>query len=97
MICKTTQVGPNHVVQHAQQAPYFAGAQLAHFAEQGVVNTVFGPPGSLASYDGMMSACIGFDVRIISPRSLAQARGLTSAAFFSKTSCKCKLWLLYAS
>mmetsp|Transcript_28659 Transcript_28659/g.66073 ORF Transcript_28659/g.66073 Transcript_28659/m.66073 type:complete len:750 (+) Transcript_28659:129-2378(+) len=29
------------------QAPYFAGAQLAHFAEQGVVNTVFGPPGLL--------------------------------------------------
>lgn len=29
------------------QAPYFAGAQLAHFAEQGVVSTVFGPPGLL--------------------------------------------------
>mmetsp|Transcript_62144 Transcript_62144/g.148228 ORF Transcript_62144/g.148228 Transcript_62144/m.148228 type:complete len:750 (+) Transcript_62144:110-2359(+) len=29
------------------QAPYFAGAQLAHFAEKGVVNTVFGPPGLL--------------------------------------------------
>jgi len=29
------------------QAPYFAGAQLAHFAEQGVVHTVFGPPGLL--------------------------------------------------
>uniref|UniRef100_A0A7S1AHB7 XPG N-terminal domain-containing protein n=1 Tax=Noctiluca scintillans TaxID=2966 RepID=A0A7S1AHB7_NOCSC len=29
------------------QAPYFAGAQLAHFAEQGVVQTVFGPPGLL--------------------------------------------------
>ncbi|CAE7245044.1 Prpf6, partial [Symbiodinium sp. KB8] len=29
------------------QAPYFAGAQLAHFAEQGVVETVFGPPGLL--------------------------------------------------
>mmetsp|Transcript_9268 Transcript_9268/g.25991 ORF Transcript_9268/g.25991 Transcript_9268/m.25991 type:complete len:748 (-) Transcript_9268:242-2485(-) len=28
-------------------APYFAGAQLAHFAEQGVVQTVFGPPGLL--------------------------------------------------
>jgi hypothetical protein len=29
------------------QAPYFAGAQLAHFAEQGEVSTVFGPPGLL--------------------------------------------------
>eukprot|EP00747_Dinoflagellata_sp_TGD_P165583 gnl/TRDRNA2_/TRDRNA2_187044_c0_seq1.p1 gnl/TRDRNA2_/TRDRNA2_187044_c0~~gnl/TRDRNA2_/TRDRNA2_187044_c0_seq1.p1 ORF type:complete len:759 (+),score=169.14 gnl/TRDRNA2_/TRDRNA2_187044_c0_seq1:119-2395(+) len=29
------------------QAPYFAGAQLAHFSEQGVVQTVFGPPGLL--------------------------------------------------
>mmetsp|Transcript_45280 Transcript_45280/g.105693 ORF Transcript_45280/g.105693 Transcript_45280/m.105693 type:complete len:759 (+) Transcript_45280:77-2353(+) len=29
------------------QAPYFAGAQLAHFAEQGIVQTVFGPPGLL--------------------------------------------------
>lgn len=29
------------------QAPYFAGAQLAHFVEQGVVQTVFGPPGLL--------------------------------------------------
>mmetsp|Transcript_37642 Transcript_37642/g.107530 ORF Transcript_37642/g.107530 Transcript_37642/m.107530 type:complete len:756 (-) Transcript_37642:56-2323(-) len=29
------------------QAPYFAGAQLAHFSEQGVVHTVFGPPGLL--------------------------------------------------
>lgn len=29
------------------QAPYFAGAQLAHFAEQGVVQAVFGPPGLL--------------------------------------------------
>lgn len=29
------------------QAPYFAGAQLAHLAEQGVVSTVFGPPGLL--------------------------------------------------
>jgi len=28
-------------------APYFAGAQLAHFAEEGVVSTVFGPPGLL--------------------------------------------------
>jgi len=28
-------------------APYFAGAQLAHFAEQQVVNAVFGPPGLL--------------------------------------------------
>jgi hypothetical protein len=28
-------------------APYFAGAQLAHFAERGVVQTVFGPPGLL--------------------------------------------------
>jgi len=29
------------------QAPYFAGAQLAHFSEQGIVHTVFGPPGLL--------------------------------------------------
>lgn len=29
------------------QAPYFAGAQLAHFAEQNVVQTIFGPPGLL--------------------------------------------------
>jgi hypothetical protein len=29
------------------QAPYFAGAQLAHFAEQGVIASVFGPPGLL--------------------------------------------------
>jgi len=29
------------------QAPYFAGAQLAHFSEMGVVNTVFGPVGLL--------------------------------------------------
>lgn len=29
------------------QAPYFAGAQLAHFAEQGLVHSVFGPPGLL--------------------------------------------------
>lgn len=29
------------------QAPYFAGAQLAHFAEQGEVSAVFGPPGLL--------------------------------------------------
>jgi len=29
------------------QAPYFAGPQLAHFAELGVVSTVFGPPGLL--------------------------------------------------
>jgi len=29
------------------QAPYFAGAQLAHFAEHGVVHSVFGPPGLL--------------------------------------------------
>mmetsp|Transcript_98390 Transcript_98390/g.275530 ORF Transcript_98390/g.275530 Transcript_98390/m.275530 type:complete len:753 (+) Transcript_98390:180-2438(+) len=29
------------------QAPYFVGAQLAHFAEQGVVSAVFGPPGLL--------------------------------------------------
>jgi len=28
-------------------APYFAGAQLAHFAEQKVVHSVFGPPGLL--------------------------------------------------
>jgi len=29
------------------QAPYFAGAQLAHLMDQGVVSTVFGPPGLL--------------------------------------------------
>jgi len=29
------------------QAPYFAGAQLAHLSEHGIVNTVFGPPGLL--------------------------------------------------
>ncbi|CAD7960789.1 unnamed protein product [Amoebophrya sp. A25] len=29
------------------QAPYFAGTQLAIFAEQGLVNGVFGPPGLL--------------------------------------------------
>jgi hypothetical protein len=29
------------------QAPYFAGAQLTHFAEKGVVQAVFGPPGLL--------------------------------------------------
>jgi len=29
------------------QAPYFAGAQLSHFSEQGVVHTAFGPPGLL--------------------------------------------------
>eukprot|EP00929_Paragymnodinium_shiwhaense_P066490 TRINITY_DN3335_c0_g3_i1.p1 TRINITY_DN3335_c0_g3~~TRINITY_DN3335_c0_g3_i1.p1 ORF type:complete len:833 (+),score=218.37 TRINITY_DN3335_c0_g3_i1:143-2641(+) len=29
------------------QAPYFAGAQLSHFLEQGVVHMVFGPPGFL--------------------------------------------------
>mmetsp|Transcript_6810 Transcript_6810/g.7393 ORF Transcript_6810/g.7393 Transcript_6810/m.7393 type:complete len:167 (+) Transcript_6810:20-520(+) len=29
------------------QAPYFAGAQLAHFCELGIVQTVFGPPGLL--------------------------------------------------
>lgn len=29
------------------QAPYFAGAQLAHFAEQNLVQTIFGPPGLL--------------------------------------------------
>mmetsp|Transcript_31503 Transcript_31503/g.67650 ORF Transcript_31503/g.67650 Transcript_31503/m.67650 type:complete len:755 (-) Transcript_31503:45-2309(-) len=29
------------------QAPYFAGAQLAHLMETGVVSTVFGPPGLL--------------------------------------------------
>jgi len=29
------------------QAPYFVGAQLAHFAEQGAVAAVFGPPGLL--------------------------------------------------
>ncbi|CAE7618001.1 mkt1, partial [Symbiodinium natans] len=29
------------------QAPYFAGAQLAHFAAEGLVQTIFGPPGLL--------------------------------------------------
>eukprot|EP00440_Ansanella_granifera_P034923 gb/GFBE01037884.1/.p1 GENE.gb/GFBE01037884.1/~~gb/GFBE01037884.1/.p1 ORF type:complete len:731 (+),score=127.65 gb/GFBE01037884.1/:1-2193(+) len=29
------------------QAPYFAGAQLSHFMEQGIVQAVFGPPGLL--------------------------------------------------
>lgn len=29
------------------QAPYFAGAQLAHFCDHGIVNTAFGPPGLL--------------------------------------------------
>eukprot|EP00933_Yihiella_yeosuensis_P021782 TRINITY_DN17190_c0_g1_i1.p1 TRINITY_DN17190_c0_g1~~TRINITY_DN17190_c0_g1_i1.p1 ORF type:complete len:755 (-),score=163.04 TRINITY_DN17190_c0_g1_i1:341-2605(-) len=29
------------------QAPYFSGAQLAHFAEEGLVQTIFGPPGLL--------------------------------------------------
>lgn len=29
------------------QAPYFAGAQLAHFAEQNLLHAVFGPPGLL--------------------------------------------------
>jgi len=41
------------------QAPYFAGAQLAHFVEQGVVQTVFGPPGLLLY--GMPSAIIQLD------------------------------------
>lgn len=41
------------------QAPYFAGAQLAHFVEQGVVQTVFGPPGLLLY--GMPSAVIQLD------------------------------------
>jgi len=29
------------------QAPYFAGAQLTHFIQDGIVNTIFGPPGLL--------------------------------------------------
>lgn len=41
------------------QAPYFAGAQLAHFAEQGVVQTVFGPPGLLLF--GVQSVVIHID------------------------------------
>jgi hypothetical protein len=41
------------------QAPYFAGAQLAHFAEQGVVQAVFGPPGLLLY--GVQSAVIHMD------------------------------------
>eukprot|EP00929_Paragymnodinium_shiwhaense_P066489 TRINITY_DN3335_c0_g2_i1.p1 TRINITY_DN3335_c0_g2~~TRINITY_DN3335_c0_g2_i1.p1 ORF type:complete len:750 (+),score=223.17 TRINITY_DN3335_c0_g2_i1:132-2381(+) len=41
------------------QAPYFAGAQLAHFAEQGVVQTVFGPPGLLLY--GVQSVVIHID------------------------------------
>mmetsp|Transcript_51009 Transcript_51009/g.134396 ORF Transcript_51009/g.134396 Transcript_51009/m.134396 type:complete len:742 (+) Transcript_51009:39-2264(+) len=42
------------IFQHLQQqgwecfqAPYFAGTQLAHFAEKGVLEAVFGPPGHL--------------------------------------------------
>lgn len=41
------------------QAPYFAGAQLAHFADQGVVQTVFGPPGLLLY--GVQSVVIHID------------------------------------
>jgi hypothetical protein len=41
------------------QAPSFAGAQLAHFAEQGVVQAVFGPPGLLLY--GVQSAVIHID------------------------------------
>jgi hypothetical protein len=41
------------------QAPYFAGAQLAHLAEQGVVNSVFGPPGLLLY--GVQSVVIHID------------------------------------
>eukprot|EP00928_Gymnodinium_smaydae_P058849 TRINITY_DN4205_c0_g2_i1.p1 TRINITY_DN4205_c0_g2~~TRINITY_DN4205_c0_g2_i1.p1 ORF type:complete len:756 (-),score=125.96 TRINITY_DN4205_c0_g2_i1:80-2347(-) len=42
------------------QAPYFAGAQLAHFAEQGVVQAVFGPPGLLLY--GVQSVIIHMDI-----------------------------------
>jgi len=41
------------------QAPYFAGAQLAHFAEHGVVQSVFGPPGLLLY--GVQSVVIHID------------------------------------
>eukprot|EP00494_Astrolonche_serrata_P031311 UN31580 len=41
------------------QAPYFAGAQLAHFAEKGVVQSVFGPPGLLLY--GVQSVVIQLD------------------------------------
>jgi len=46
------------------QAPYFAGAQLAHFAEQGVVQTVFGPPGLLLY--GVQSVVIHMDFQKLS-------------------------------
>jgi len=36
-----------HKCYECCQAPYFAGAQLAHFADRGVVQAVFGPPGLL--------------------------------------------------
>eukprot|EP00930_Biecheleria_cincta_P050595 TRINITY_DN3578_c0_g1_i1.p1 TRINITY_DN3578_c0_g1~~TRINITY_DN3578_c0_g1_i1.p1 ORF type:complete len:758 (-),score=151.08 TRINITY_DN3578_c0_g1_i1:402-2675(-) len=36
-----------HKGYECMQAPYFAGAQLAHFAEQGVVQTILGPAGLL--------------------------------------------------
>lgn len=42
------------------QAPYFAGAQLAHFAEQGVISTVFGPPGLLLYGVKCVVICIHF-------------------------------------
>eukprot|EP00913_Durusdinium_trenchii_P035924 g33613.t1 len=41
------------------QAPYFAGTQLVHFAEGGVVQAVFGPPGLLLF--GLSKAIINID------------------------------------
>jgi len=41
------------------QAPYFAGTQLVHFAEQGAVQAVFGPPGLLLF--GLTKAIINID------------------------------------
>ncbi|CAJ1371337.1 unnamed protein product [Effrenium voratum] len=41
------------------QAPYFAGTQLVHFAEQGVVQAVFGPPGLLLF--GLSMAIVNID------------------------------------
>lgn len=42
------------------QAPSFAGAQLAHFLEQGILQTVFGPPGWLVF--GVQSVVIHMDI-----------------------------------
>lgn len=41
------------------QAPYFAGTQLVHFAENGVVQAVFGPPGLLLF--GLNKAIVNID------------------------------------